>query len=247
MAIEQLTDGEHAELGAANSRYDVGCKALRIIDAHAADRAALVAQLEAAKAETEQVAVRYREERDAHDRLLEEAEDYSGKCEALRAQVAELTLERDEARTRVKFLESADLGNFIRIAEHQAAEITRLNGVLVEAEHILQIHTKLANDNATHAEAAESDVTRLTEALALMRDCSESAEARVGELEERVARASASAIVADTQLAAANALLERWIAPKFIAGMHYDLVRETEAHLSTQPATAPALENIRGS
>jgi len=31
--VETLTEGEREDLGAANSKYDVGCKALRILDA----------------------------------------------------------------------------------------------------------------------------------------------------------------------------------------------------------------------
>lgn len=65
-----------------------GAKALAFIDAHAADRAALVAQLEAAE----------REMRSSHrvcENLLRERD-------AAEAQVAELTRERDEARDQLK-------------------------------------------------------------------------------------------------------------------------------------------------
>lgn len=47
MTIEQLTDEERYQL--RESQYEESRKALRIIDEHAADRAALVAQLAAAE------------------------------------------------------------------------------------------------------------------------------------------------------------------------------------------------------
>lgn len=101
-----------------------------------------------------------------------------------------------------------------------------------EALQLLRTEKRCNEIHVTEKHRAESEVTRLTEALALMRDCSESAEARVGELEERVARASASAIVADTQLAAANALLQL----AHDEGVKPVLRQRIQDYLSAQPA-----------
>lgn len=83
--IEQLTAAERDALKSDNACW-AGNKALRIIDAHAADRAALVAQLEQTRSDWLEAA-RVRED--------------------LRAQVAELTRQRDEARAELESMTAA--------------------------------------------------------------------------------------------------------------------------------------------
>lgn len=81
------------------------------IDAHAADRAALVAQLEAARAE-----------RDGARVIAEQADAYR---EAAEAQVAELTRERDEARRQ--------RDQHVTWREEERAEVARLTEALAAA------------------------------------------------------------------------------------------------------------------
>lgn len=128
---EQLTDDERAYMN-PGFPDSTTAKALRIIDAHAADRAALVAQLEAAKAEVERLraVIMVQEEPDScarcdtvmdgnaaatgdicHD-CWQSLETHAGNARKLAAaveakhsaesQVAELTRERDEVRRQLE-------------------------------------------------------------------------------------------------------------------------------------------------
>lgn len=139
--IEQLTDEERDHLGngfPADSQIGgSGRKALRIIDAHAADRAALVAKLDVSE-----------------------------------TKVAELTRERDEARANVGFV-----GEALTAAE---SEVTRLTEALAAAQR------KLAYELGV-----EGSVARAVGAAATQRRKAErfkgralTAEARVRELTE---------------------------------------------------------------
>lgn len=170
--MESLTDEERAELGAANSRYDVGCKALRIIDylqsdcaalrkllaERTAERAALAAQLEAAETSA----------------ALELAKAHA----AYKAQVAELTRELAEAR--------------------QMVAVATLH--LDEARSELDHEKRAAAENyasyrsqATRAEKAEAELATAKADDQLSRTQRDVLQAEVGRLKEAVAAADTQA------------------------------------------------------
>lgn len=96
---EELTDVERGLLLDVHAPHTAE-KALRLLDAHAADRAELVAQLESAQRETSAFEAACANGERVYDEL-------SDKRRALVAQVAELTRERDEARDVARRFESA--------------------------------------------------------------------------------------------------------------------------------------------
>lgn len=157
--MNALTDEERADFVRIGNPGTCE-KALRIIDAHAADRAALVAQLGAAKADAE------RFKRDAlnegHHCIRCEDE-----CNRLRAQVAELTRERDEARRDLETVSNDNL--------HLLREVTRLTEAPAAAER----------DAKQAWREQDEALNERNEA----RQCQEAAEARVRELTERVSQA----------------------------------------------------------
>lgn len=148
---EQLTDGEREALVLWGILPALGDKALRIIDAHAADRAALVAQLEAAKATLEMCAGNFDamvEERAAKDAERERAD-------ALVAQVAELTRERDEARGERDFFDR-ERQDVVKECEALRAQLMVAGRDVSRLEHLARERCdfiELVKSRATHAES----------------------------------------------------------------------------------------------
>lgn len=219
---EQLTDEERESL--IRARCDgSGVKALRIIDAHAAGVAELVAQLEAAERdrdvwrrrshagegpELEQAQAALAAVRAERERLLDALADVDPpskalfkRAEAAEAQVAELTQERNEVHTRADHNAEA--------AQNWHAEVTRLTR---------ERDVAVSDHDAIHEELrdAKSEVTRLTEALeaAERRTRTElarvdAAEARVRELETWGNDLHAQWTKAESECAALRAEVER--------------------------------------
>lgn len=86
---EQLTDDERAWLD-ESSHVSAVRKALRIIDAYAAERSALAVQVEIERARVRQAVARYREQQAA-------CEVYEARVRELEASALKLRIERDEA------------------------------------------------------------------------------------------------------------------------------------------------------
>lgn len=153
MTIETLTDAQRLWLTRYRSR---GPGILRIIDALAAERAALVAQ------------------------------------------VAELTLERDEAIQRIADLESVDERGLLgaRVSDLES-EVARLQAALAAAEKLRRERDEMWGRRQDSWR--ESSNRCLNEAVAR----AEAAEARVRELEARIEKAIGIAKVAPWDEAAA--------------------------------------------
>lgn len=133
------------------------------------------------------------------------------------------------------------------MSEQEVTRLTELQAQLKERNEALVFTTGKKLD-------AESEVTRLTEALAAaehaLREANrvsenairarDAAEARVRELE-----ADIEAATAESRLTAANALLERiynWQGPH---GLTVTVMNDIRAHLAAQPATAPRCPQCR--
>lgn len=236
---EELTESERVWLDCPGNQTwpNITRKALRIIDAHAAEVAALVAQLEAAEQASAQrleawqtdlaaadreheALVRIADEKRALVAQLEAAErDRTSLSEALSAtqeRQRRLTRERDEAWAKLEAAERREqtwVGKRVRDAE---AEVTRLRSDLAEAE-------------AAAEEAMGIVLEKLSAAEARVREL----EADIGTERDRVRRLANNNIDTKVQLAAANALLAE--AKTYLA----DPGGAFDAHLAAQPATAP--------
>lgn len=214
MTIEQLTDEDRAWL--RNDCRPTGKRALRIIDAHAADRTALVAQLEESEADK----VRLYDEARTLVAQLEAAKTHAGRQAdarvAAEAQVAELTRERDEAREQARHAElnmqssaRAWQSEVTRLTEAELAaakaddqlsrtqrdvlqgEVGRLKEALAAAERREKAANLDADHNGERAEAAEARVRELLallDAQAAVITGLRAAEAQVRELEAELAR-----------------------------------------------------------
>lgn len=178
---EELTEADRVWLRAdwCNSQHEEGRKAVRIIDAHAADRAALVAQLEEQRAS-----------------VLALAEE---RVRGLQAQVAELSRERNEAR--------AELTKSECYRVNAESEVTRLTEALAAAERKcgdlgeqLERCSEMREFNARERNAAEARVRGLEAECTTLRVNNRVLEADNADKLERRRNA-------EKQLAAANALL----------------------------------------
>lgn len=129
---ETLTDEERARL-ARMCQTPLGRKALRIIDAHAAERAALVAQLERSLEAHGLMIIRCTKAEQAlsGEKALHECTAYDAQkaINGLEAQVAELTRERDEARAAHHSSArswQAEVTRLTREREASAAQVCRI-------------------------------------------------------------------------------------------------------------------------
>lgn len=150
MTIEQLTDDVRARLALAGHE---GPTALRIIDAHAAERAALVAQVA---------------------ELTRERDDWRQTAEAGSALLAKVTRELDEARTaalnearyaiksedRYSELESLREETAKRLIKADA-EVTRLTKALAAAERAMREANRVSENAIRSRDAAEALVREL--------------------------------------------------------------------------------------
>lgn len=171
--IETLTDEERAYLELDGLDATPTAKALRVIDADAADRAALVAQLEAAELSHRQAlnieAAEVSRWKDlAHDANAARVA-LDGRVLALVAQVAELTRERDEARADYKQAAEAYKQACAELNDTEA-EVARLTEALAAAERTSAFEGGVRDRR--RAEAAEARVreleARIEEARAAM-------------------------------------------------------------------------------
>lgn len=182
---EELTEEERYEIRRDEHLTHVD-KALRVIDAHAADRAALVAQLEAANV----LLHRVRHPVNCHDDPSDDIDVYlsdhpspTPTHAALVAQVAELTRQRDEAlEERVIIRDLADdwadqarsaearletvLDERNRRVDYLGAEVIRLPEALAAAERREKAANLDADHNGERAEAAEARVRELEARIA---------------------------------------------------------------------------------
>lgn len=130
-------------------RDEIG-KALRIIDAHAADRAALVAQLEVSE-------TTWRDCKEANDGMA--------------AIIAELTRERDEARAQLEMLEPDPNEVALRLETTEAknrsleSEVTRLTEALAASERKDEERVEQVMDEMRLREAAEARVREMSALL----------------------------------------------------------------------------------
>lgn len=239
VVTETLTDEERSDLEETGE----GEKALRLLDAHAADRAALVAQLEAANAQA--------------DLFAERARNLETQWRGAEAQITRLTRELDEARgktTETPARNSYGVGATVAeiLRPTPVATIHRAIGVGEDVppecdncEAVIDGHLAATSDVCrdcwNRAHAAESEVTRLTAEIAALKK--ELVETTDDALKQRVEYWRESSQSAESRLAAANALLRRIKHEGVTPELRKRLVEYCgidDAHLAAQPATAPA-------
>ena len=198
--IETLTDVERHQLP-LYTPY-LGSKAIRIIDAHAAERAALTEQ------------------------------------------VAQLTSQREEAQA----LQGAVLKAVrARLTEALEAKGDRWLGRpgLPEREVLARSVAEYADiivDLESRAESAEREVARLTEALVAAEERRSHANQLAVELEDEVLSLRDRAESAERDRDAARALLREWRGLYAGRLLPEVLARQTDAHLSGQPAAPSRTE-----
>lgn len=167
-----LTDDERAELcnpEEMHQRY-VGAKALRVIDAHAADRAALVAQVAQLTAErnalTEAVERRDQGISDLRAHIAELTRELGEAQESAvnNSRCLELAIQREEVTAQALQASQANAGVWFdraHAAEAQVAELTRERDLAERAADAAIAGNEVATQRARDAELRADDIGRL--------------------------------------------------------------------------------------